>query len=94
MAKIYQTFNLVEEEEEKKNPEQIQKGRGENLVKELKNKGYIVLVSGDYFCGVPISIIVGGEVEAELPNIKKDFARITHSLGIAYRSGRWYQETE
>ena len=95
MARIFQTFNLVEEEEKKKDPEQIQKGRRENLVEELKNKGYTILVSGDYFCGVPISIIVGREVVgAELPNIKKDFSEITEKLGIAYQSGHWYQETK
>ena len=95
MSRIYQMFNLVEEEEKKKGPDHIQKGRGENLVKELKSKRYTVLICGDYFRGVPVSIIVGGEIAgAKLPDIKKDFSEITKKLGIDYQSGHWYQEAK
>jgi len=93
MAKIFQAFNLVEGKEREKKPEEVQERRGDNLVEELRSEGYTVLVCGDSFCGVPVSIIVGREVVgAKLPDIKNDFSRITKKLGIAYQSGHWYQE--
>ncbi len=88
MAKIFQEFHLLTDEK----VEEGWRKKGEELTKKLIEKGYVILVSGECFCGVPASIIIGAETDPELPSIKQDFSDITEKLDLPFSSGPWYME--
>jgi len=68
--------------------------KGQSLIKELKVKGYEVLIGTENYCGLPMSLIVVGEIPSEKV-IKSDFSEIAEKLGLRwFRSGEVYFETK
>lgn len=66
-------------------PAPIESGR--TIRKELSKRGYEVLFSNVSYCGVPESIIVGGE-HGKMH--KDDFYRVAGKLGLFFKSGDFY----
>lgn len=94
MPKIFQRFDLVKEKMEEfireerasSNPStQLESGRA--IRKELSKRGYDVLFSNVSYCGVPESIIMGGEFGKMH---KDDFYSVAGKLGLFFKSGDCY----
>jgi hypothetical protein len=95
MVRIFQAFSLVLEKGED-GPKRIEDGpkKWKELLEYLtKSYGFTVLASGDRFCGVPKSVIVGAEFSAPSPEgIKDTFCRGSQAWDLAFESGPWYME--
>jgi hypothetical protein len=63
---------------------------GTSLIQKLSENDYIVLKSGSSYCGVPNSILIGGE---SFSNVKGYFLKLVSELGIPYfTSGNFYMK--
>lgn len=99
MPKIFQQFDLnleaMTEEFDKLSPEEKAKinlpEAAKTLRKEMLRKGYSVLESQTMYGGIPQTIIVGGEHGM---GHKEDFYNLTERLGLKFKSGDYYIETE
>ena len=95
MSEIYQEFKLDTEEMRRKlsklneaerrnwNPTKARK----TLVEKLTEKGFTVLGSNASYCGIPESILVGGQLEM---GHKEEFYKLSRELGLAFSSGVFY----
>lgn len=61
------------------------------LLEGLAEKGYQVLEGMTHICGIPATVIVGGEFGRD---IKGDFSEIVAKLHLPYRSGLAYTSYE
>jgi hypothetical protein len=95
-VKIFQVFNLNLGEIGKLKTKELLKlnfpRAGENLIKQLWERGYEVFVDFDRYGGLPTSIIVATEMSSGR-NAKSDFYEIVGKLGIKYfSSGKVYTQ--
>ena len=95
MPKIFQSFELVLPKDEDELQRAGEKGpdKWKTLCQKLKERGYMILISNGFFCGITKSIIVGAESDSpSWRNIKRDFYQFVSELGLTFRSGPWYGE--
>ncbi len=94
-SKIFQTFDLNLEAMTKLGQEESARlnlpQAGRTLRQELSKKGYIVLESSQSLSGVPVSVIVGGDIRNDH---KRDFYELAQRLGLKYGSGEYYVQID
>ena len=96
MPKIFQSFKLdletIAKLARELTPEQLKElslpQKRETLVREMLKKGYDVLTGSHNYCGLPETILIGGEIGM---NHKQDFYELARKLGLTqFSSGECY----
>jgi len=89
---IFQEFILKkrvqEREDSKKN--KVSSDRGEILIKKLRQKGYIVLVSSSGYDSIPVGVLVGARSKKKQNSMLGDFQEIADKLGLHFKRGNVY----